>query len=278
MPYLDVWSLGMETPYRCWMAFKWFSPLWSILLPSNCRVGKRKRRIKNRFIIIIFPVCRHRSGTASKLAVTRSLLLHFTCATSARYRQDLLYWLLCYSIISELFSIPAPYWWTGVAPYQQRIRYSYRSTPLIPVVSWGSSSILVWCIMLAGWHFITVLHFFVYSIIPQRSKHQTSISFLTSLLHMCYICLLTPWALDMTQICVHMFPEPLQPPPDWIWFSFMSHVVLRWQIVRGKCSVAHAVLTFSTLSFGSGALTNIPHQFLMHSHMVVLFFFRYSAR
>lgn len=158
MPSWDVWSLGMETTYRSWMAFKSFSPLWSIFLPFNCRVGKRKRRIKNRFIIIIFPVCRHRSGTVS----TRSLLLHFTCATTACYWQDLLYWLLCYSIISELFSIPAPYWWTGVAPYQQRIRYSYRSTPLIPVFSWGSSSILVWCIMLAGWHFIICLTLFLY--------------------------------------------------------------------------------------------------------------------
>lgn len=41
------------------------------------------------------------------------------------------YWSLFYAIIPELFIRMSPHWWTDAIPYQQLIRYTYRTTPLI---------------------------------------------------------------------------------------------------------------------------------------------------
>lgn len=145
--------------------------------------------------------------------------------------------------------------------------------------------------MSEDWHHITV-SLFMYSTVvafPQRYGHQTFISFLTSPLHASHICLLTPCALDMTQIRGHW----IRSAETWsrLGLAFIYGPVFFFSQHRqrvtesgGKahlCSPTHAVLTISTsstLSFGSGTLTNMPHQFLMHNHMVVLFFFRYCAK
>lgn len=112
------------------------------------------------------------------------------------------------------------------------------------------------------------------------------ISLLTPPIHVSHICLLTlSWA-ETQNLALCVLNE------TWSW-SVVSFIISFIQLLfrhrhwwpRGAekrcCSSTHAVLTISTsstLSFVSGALTNILHQFLMHSHMVVLFFFRYCAK
>lgn len=198
------------------MAFRLFCPLWSILPPSDCRVSRVKGKKDKEQIHHYYLSCVWTQKGGLPLSQPFAGPSFYFSLYCTGYRQYLLYRLLCYSIICELFITLAPYWWTGVAPYQQRIRYSYRSTPLIPiypvVLPRYSSDVSCWQADTSS----LSCTFFVYSIIPQGCKHQTSISSLTSLLHMCYICLLTPWALDTTQICVHMFSKPLQPPLDWL--------------------------------------------------------------
>lgn len=70
---------------------------------------------------------------------------------------------------------------------------------------------------------------------------------------------------------------------SWRWLSFTAQDLSPdrrwWEIMVRRCSPHPTVLTIlvSTpcpLSFCSCALANIPHQFLMHCHMVVLFFLR----
>lgn len=209
-------------------------------------------------------------------AFTLHLRYRGLCCTC--YRQDLLYRLLCYSIISELFITPAPYWWTGVAPYQQRIRYSYRSAPLIPVYSCGflDTRLMYHTGRLTPHHCLALFCIFHHS----SEIYTSNLYFPPDLTptHMLHLLIDTLSSWHDTDLCPHV--PWASAASSWLGMAFI-YVQCCFpvtDIVRGKCSIAHAVLTLPTLSFGSGALTNIPHQFLMHSHMVVLFFFRYSAR
>lgn len=154
----------------------------------------------------------------------------------------------------------------------------------ITVFPSGSLCISPLCIMPEDWHHITVSLFLciLLQLLFLRDRKIKSQSFLTPPLHASHICLLTPWAW-------HRFSAThvqLKHGLGWVWWlSFMAQVVVQhrhwWQRVAHLCSPTHALLTISTsstLSFSSGALTNIPHTFLMHSHMVVLFFFLYCAK
>ncbi len=205
------------------------------------------------------------------------------------YRQDLLYWPHFYAIIHELFIRPAAHWWTDAVPYHQHISYAYRTTPLISLSFLLVLSASLSCIMPADWHHITASLFLCIplQLLSLRDMNIKSlISFLTPPLRVSHICLLTPSALDMTQILGHTCSAETWSRLGMAFICGPGCFPAQSSVTEsgGKahlCSPTHAVLTISTsstLSFGSGALTNIPHKFLMHSHTVVLFFFRYCAR
>lgn len=211
-------------------------------------------------------------------------MCYLTC-----YQQDLLYEQLFYAITTELFIRLAPHWWTDVVPYQQHISYAYRTRPLIslsfPVVLsvYPSYTLCLLTDTTSLSHSFCVFH---HSFFP--SEIWTSNLYLFS---------------DPTSPCkpyflidtlgswhgIDSWPHEFcwKHGLSWVWLSFMAKFISqhrhRWQWRKGASLLPHTcwcltILTSSTLSFSSGALTNIPHQFLMHSHMVVLFFFRYRNK
>lgn len=265
------------------MAFKLFCPLWSILSPPDCRAGGGKKKDKEQIHhYYLSCVLTQKWGclSASRCSVpafTLHLRYRGLCCTC--YRQDLLYWLLCYSIISELFITPAPYWWTGVAPLPtaHQIFLQIRTIDTCLFLWFFLDTRLMYHTgRLTPHHCLALFCIFHHS----SEIYTSNLHFLPDLTptHVLHLLIDTLSSWHDTDLCPHVLWASAASSWLGMAFIYVQCCFPVTDIVRGKCSIAHAALTLSTLSFGSGALTNIPHQFLMHSHMVVLFFFRYSAR
>lgn len=129
------------------------------------------------------------------------------------------------------------------------------------------------CFMPVHWHHINVSLFLCILCSCFSSEIRTS-NLLTISFHVSHICLLTTSALEKTHSWQHVFcwsmvlvrcDFQLQER-----LFFRIKIVDRAQLKKQLCSSTHHF--FPILSFISGALANIRHPFLMHSHMVILFF------